>query len=251
MKKFAALLLAMIMVLGSVSAMAMTAGTYEAAAKGFHGDIKIAVTVDAEKITAIEVLEQSETEGIGTIALEKLPAAVVEAQTIAVDAIGGATISSEAFKAALTDALTQAGADMDKFTAAAAAAELVEETLETDIVVIGGGAAGLTAGVKALQGGAKVILLEKTAMTGGASATAGGSTKAIGSKWAIESGATDTPEDFIAAITKNGHGKNDPATVKNFAYNMGAAFDWIVAEDGGAVPYTKSDKPSPEARFLL
>ena len=244
MKKFSALLLALIMVLGSVSAMAMTAGTYEAAAKGFHGDVKLAVTVDADKITAIEVLEQSETEGIGTVALEKLPAAVVEAQTIAVDAIGGATITSEAFKAALTDALTQAGADMDKFTAAAAAAELVEETLDTDIVVIGGGAAGLTAGVKALQGGAKVILLEKTAMTGGASATAGGSTKAIGSKWAIESGATDTPEDFIAAITKNGHGKNDPATVKNFAYNMGAAFDWIVAEDGGAVPYKKSDKPS-------
>ena len=47
MKKFSALLLALIMVLGSVSAMAMTAGTYEAAAKGFHGDVKLAVTVDA------------------------------------------------------------------------------------------------------------------------------------------------------------------------------------------------------------
>ena len=63
MKKFAALVLAMLMVISSVSAMAMTAGTYEAAAKGFHGDVKLAVTVDAEKITAIEVLEQSETEG--------------------------------------------------------------------------------------------------------------------------------------------------------------------------------------------
>ena len=244
MKKFAALVLAMLMVISSVSAMAMTAGTYEAAAKGFHGDVKIAVTVDAEKIVAIEVLEQSETEGIGTVALEKLPAAVVEAQTIAVDNVSGATVSSEAFKAALTDALTAAGADMAAMTAAVVKGELVEEVLDTDIVVLGGGAAGLTAGVKALQAGAKVILLEKTGMTGGASAMAGSGTKATGSKWAAESGATETPDEFIAAITANGHGKNDPATVKNFAYGIGAAFDWLVAEDGAAVPYTKKDTPT-------
>jgi len=244
MKKFVAIMLAMLMVMSVVCAQAMTAGTYEAAAKGFHGDVKIAVTVDTEKITAIEVLEQSETEGIGTIAIEKLPAAVLEAQTIAVDAVGGATVTSDALKAALTDALTQAGADMDQFTAAAAAAELVEETLEADVVVLGGGAAGLTAGIKALQGGASVILLEKTAMTGGASAMAGAGTKATGSKWSIESGSTETAEDFIKQITENGHHKNHMPTVENFARTLGTAFDWLVAEDGAAVPYTKKDGPS-------
>lgn len=65
MKKFSALCLAILMVLGAVGASAMTAGTYEAAAQGFHGDVKLAVTADAEKITAIEVIEHSETEGIG------------------------------------------------------------------------------------------------------------------------------------------------------------------------------------------
>ena len=160
MKKFAALVLAMLMVISSVSAMAMTAGTYEAAAKGFHGDVKLAVTVDADKITAIEVVEHSETEGIGSVALPQLVDAVVANQTIAVDNVSGATITSEAFKAAMTDALTAAGADMAAMTAAVEKGELVEEVLDTDIVVLGGGAAGLTAGIKALQGGAKVILLE-------------------------------------------------------------------------------------------
>ena len=244
MKKFAALLLAMLMVISSVSAMAMTAGTYEATATGFHGDVKLAVTVDAEKITAIEVLEQSETEGIGTVALEKLPAAVVEAQTIAVDNVSGATITSEAFKAAMTDALTAAGADMAAMTAAVEKGELVEEVLDTDIVVLGGGAAGLTAGIKALQSGAKVILLEKTGMTGGASAMAGAGTKATGSKWSLESGSTETAEDFVKQITTNGHHKNHLPTVENFARTLGTAFDWLVAEDGAAVPYKKSDKPS-------
>ena len=97
MKKFAALVLAMLMVISSVSAMAMTAGTYEAAAKGFHGDVKLAVTVDADKITAIEVVEHSETEGIGSVALPQLVDAVVANQTIAVDNVSGATVSSEAF----------------------------------------------------------------------------------------------------------------------------------------------------------
>ena len=80
MKKLAALCLAMLMVLSAVGAMAMTAGTYESAAQGFHGDVKLAVTVDAEKITAIEVVEHSETEGIGAAALPKLVEAVLESQ---------------------------------------------------------------------------------------------------------------------------------------------------------------------------
>lgn len=244
MKKFVALLMAMVMMLTMVSAQAMTAGTYTATAKGFHGDVKIEVTVDADKITAIKVLEHSETEGIGSVALPKLIEDVLAYQTIGVDSVSGATVTSEAFKAAMTDALTQAGADMEKMTAAVVKGELVEETLTTDIVVVGGGAAGLTAGIKAIQGGANVILLEKTGMTGGASAMAGAGTKATGSKWSIESGSTETAEDFIEQITTNGHHKNHMPTVENFARTLGAAFDWLVAEDGAAVPYTKTDKPS-------
>ncbi|MBQ6858296.1 MAG: FMN-binding protein, partial [Clostridia bacterium] len=130
MKKFAALVLAMLMVISAVGAMAMTAGTYEAAAPGFHGDVKLAVTVDAEKITAIEVVEHSETEGIGSVALPQLVDAVVANQTIGVDSIAGATVTSDAFKAAMTAALEAAGADMATMTAAVVKGELVEETLD-------------------------------------------------------------------------------------------------------------------------
>ena len=244
MKKIVALVLALAMMLPCFAMADMTAGTYEASAKGFHGDVKLSVTVDAEKIVAIEVLEHSETEGIGSVALPKLVEAVLANQTIGVDSVSGATITSEAFKAAMTDALTQAGADMVKMTAAVEVGELVAETLTTDIVVVGGGAAGLTAAIKAIQGGANVILLEKTGMTGGASAMAGAGTKATGSKWSIESGSTETAEDFIAQITANGHYKNHMPTVENFAYTLGTAFDWLVAEDGAAVPYGKKDTPS-------
>ena len=99
MKKILALVLALTMMLPGFAMADMTAGTYEAAAKGFHGDVKLAVTVDAEKITAIEVVEHSETEGIGSVALPQLVEAVLAAQTIGVDSVSGATVTSEAFKA--------------------------------------------------------------------------------------------------------------------------------------------------------
>ena len=122
MKKKISAFLASMLLLGSIGGAAMaegmTPGTYEAAAQGFHGDVKLSVTVDAEKITAIDILEHSETEGIGAAALPKLVEAVLANQTIGVDSVAGATVTSEAFKAAMTDALTQAGADMDKMTAA-------------------------------------------------------------------------------------------------------------------------------------
>ena len=75
MKKIVALFLAVIMLLSSAAlAEGMTAGTYQASAQGYHGSIVLKVTVDADKITGIEVVEQSETEGIGAAALPMLVA---------------------------------------------------------------------------------------------------------------------------------------------------------------------------------
>ena len=167
MKKFSAFLLAALMLLTSASAEG--AAKYSAKARGFHGDIELEVTMDAGKIAGIEILKQTETEGIGAAALPKLVEAVLAHQTIGVDSVAGATVTSEAFKAAMADALAQAGADMEKMSAAVEAGELEAAELDSDIVVVGGGAAGLSAGLKALQNGHSVILLEKTGMTGGAS----------------------------------------------------------------------------------
>ena len=248
MKKKISAFLASMLLLGSIGGAAMaegmTPGTYEAEAQGFHGNVKLSVTVDAEKITAIDILEHSETEGIGAAALPKLVEAVLANQTIGVDSVAGATVTSEAFKAAMTDALTQAGADMDKMTAAVEASTLEDVQMDADVVVVGAGAAGLSAALKTAQNGHSVILLEKMGVIGGASAMAGSGTMATGSKWQKEDGYEDSAEKLVEDMMTNGHQKNDRATVELFANTIGEAFDWLVGEDGAAVPYQRSGKPS-------
>ena len=85
---------------------ALADGTYEGAGKGMGGDVPVTVTVSGGKITEVTVGDNSETQGIGTKAIEQLPAKIVEANgTEGVDAISGATITSKAIFKAVEEAL--------------------------------------------------------------------------------------------------------------------------------------------------
>ena len=109
--------------------------------------------------------------------------------------------------------------------------------MDADVVVVGAGAAGLSAALKTAQNGHSIILLEKMGVIGGASAMAGSGTMATGSKWQKEDGYEDSAEKLVEDMMANGHQKNDRATVELFANTIGEAFDWLVGEDGAAVPY--------------
>ena len=216
-------------------------GVFTGKAAGFHGDIVVEITVDGEAITDIQVTEHSETENIGEAALPTLVQQALDNQTIAVDTVAGATVTSDGFRAALEDAVKNAGLDVDKFSEAVAAAETEKEaiTLDTDIVVVGAGGAGLTASLSALQKGAKVVLLEKMSFAGGASSMAGAGTTATGSKWLAEDGVEDSPEKLKEDLLKNGHNFNHEPTVDIFVNTVGEAFDWLVDPEGANVEYQR------------
>ena len=105
MKKFLSLLLCMGLLLCAVPAMADAAdGVYTAAGTGMGGDVNVTVTVEGGKIVSVEVGTHNETPGISDPAIEKIPAAIVEAQSADVAAVSGATVTSEAIKAAVAAA---------------------------------------------------------------------------------------------------------------------------------------------------
>ena len=66
------------------------------------------VTTDGKNITDVKVLESSETQGVGSVAVEWLPGRIVEANSVDIDGITGATVTSDAIKAAVTEAMGKA-----------------------------------------------------------------------------------------------------------------------------------------------
>ncbi|MDI9520454.1 MAG: flavocytochrome c [Bacillota bacterium] len=164
----------MIAVLGG-SAAGYTAGSYDVTVQGFGGEMKVTATFTNDKLESIVVGDNNETPNIGSNAIEQLPDKIVEAQSLAIDSITGATVTSDAIKKAVEEAITAAGGDVEAWKTAVADAgpkDAVEET--ADVIVIGGGGAGLSAAVSAAQNGASVILIEKTGALGGNTVRAGG-----------------------------------------------------------------------------
>ena len=95
------------------------AGTYTGTAQGKNGDVTVEVTLSDSAITDVKVTEQSETEGIADGALETVPKEIVDSQSLSVDAVSGATITSNAIIEAAKAALESAGVDVSTLTAAA------------------------------------------------------------------------------------------------------------------------------------
>ncbi|MGI6152083.1 MAG: FAD-dependent oxidoreductase [Christensenellales bacterium] len=85
-----------------------TPGSYTGKARGFGGEVTVEVTVDANAITNVLVIGDSETAGVGTLAIEQMPDAILAAQSAQVDSVTGATITSAAIIEALEKALAAA-----------------------------------------------------------------------------------------------------------------------------------------------
>ncbi|WP_420324094.1 FAD-binding protein [Lactiplantibacillus herbarum] len=74
---------------------------------GIGGQIIVRITIIDDQLTAVEIVEQSETGEVGGKAVAELPAKMVAANTYDVDAISGASVSSRAIKSAVKDALSK------------------------------------------------------------------------------------------------------------------------------------------------
>ena len=159
----------------STSSDAGVSGDFTATAKGFGGDVSVTLTLTDGAITGCTAEGKDETEGVGSQAIAKMPGAIAESGSIAVDGVSGATITSTAIKEAAAAALTAAGLNPDDYKTAVekdAAAE--DSTVDADVVVVGAGGAGMTAAITAAAEGKSVVILESQSMVGGNSVRATG-----------------------------------------------------------------------------
>ena len=84
---------------------------YTERANGFLGPVEVSIGVKDGKIVDVQAIGESETQGIGSQAIEELPARILEAQTWDVDGISGASLTSRAVKNAAQKAMAAAGLD--------------------------------------------------------------------------------------------------------------------------------------------
>lgn len=180
MKKLINLVLAALMLLSSAacsstntpSSTKFEAGVYTASAEGMRGTITLDVTFDETSITSIEVKESNETVMIGDSAITLMAERIIDAQSVNVDLVSGATVTSAAVKNIVLNAAEQA--NNPEGLNREVKIETKDETFDYDVIVAGGGLSGLVAAAKATQEGAKVALIEKEDQIGGTSVMAEG-----------------------------------------------------------------------------
>ena len=159
----------------------LTPGTYTASASGYQGGVTVEVTIDETSITDITISELTDhPDTVAGLAAEKIPADILENQSVNVDSVTGATFTSMAIKKAVTDCLEQAGgASMFKTEVPEEAAETMEDE-NVDILVIGAGGAGFLAAAGAAtytdgsSTGLNVMVIDSLAYLGGSTGVAGG-----------------------------------------------------------------------------
>ncbi len=150
--------------------------TVTGTAQGINGDVTVEVTLTKDTIYSVKVTEQQETEGIGDKAIAAVPDEIVAANSTQVDAVSGATVTSNAIIEAVKNAITAAGFDPAAFDVAVEKEEVQgeDQELTADVVVIGAGGAGMISAMEAADAGKSVIVVESQAMAGGNSVRATG-----------------------------------------------------------------------------
>ena len=152
----------------------MNAGTYTAKSPSLNGPLEVEVTVSASAIQSVAVTSTVDSPGVRDWAIDIIPKRIVESQSVAVDVVSGVSITSRAIMAGVEDCLKQAGANIKGFSKPVKAAKPRNQDLAADVIIVGGGGAGLAAAVSATEAGASVILIEKMGFLGGNSVVSGG-----------------------------------------------------------------------------
>lgn len=196
---------------------------YSVTEKGFAGDVTVTLTAEGGKITNVKVDAPSETKELGGMAAEKLATKILETQSYKLDSVSGATITSTAVLKAAEQAFANANITAQEVEQAVAE---VEE-IDADVVVVGGGTAGMTAALAASEKGAKVVVLEKTGTLGGLSLTACG---ILGTETKLqkELGYDVSTEEIFNHINSYNHYRGNAILLRTVLDKSGSTIDWLM-----------------------
>ena len=225
-----------------------TPGTYTASEQGLESTVTVTMTFDETSILDVQIDAAGETAGIGAATPEPLAKAILEAQSADVDAVAGATVTSNAVKKAAQNCIAQAkgeavaGAESSETQAAGGDDWLGDEPeisdadvygeVEADVVIVGLGVAGVSAARSASEAGATVIGIDGSAAPNCRSGEyAVLNSPTLNERWPERALSKEDVDEIIDSHVNESGYRVKRSIAKKWADNIGEAFDWWMGAD--------------------
>ncbi|MEJ8553782.1 flavocytochrome c [Tepidibacter sp. Z1-5] len=212
-------------------------GKYIGIGNGYGGSIEIQVEILENKINNITVINHNETKIISDPAFEHVIKNIIEKNTILVPNVSGCSMSSRGIREAVKNALIKAGAEKEELEVLILESENLEKingkkkilnsVEKFDVVVVGGGGAGLSAAISAADNGAKVVLLEKMNNLGGNTLVSMGGVNIPENDEQKENEIIDSKESFYNDILQGGDQENYLDQVDILVQNALDTYRWL------------------------
>lgn len=215
-------------------------GLFKGIGIGYAGEIKVLVTILEGKIKNIKFISHNETPVISEPAFNEIPNEIIKKNTIMVPNVKGCSMSSRGIREAVMNALILSGGEkinlLNEFKDAENLNKIVVRKNKFkpfenfDIVIVGGGGAGLSAAISASNLGAKVVLLEKMAAVGGNTLVSMGGINIPGSDAQKSKKIEDNPELYYNDALTGGDGENNKELFKILSENALDTYNWLKEE---------------------
>ena len=202
-------------------------GSYTGIGTGYNGYITVSVSFRNGILTNVIVTDEQETDAVSDAPLNKIPESVINEQSLNVDVSTGATQTSKAVIEAIGNAITAANGNIEEWQKDCTGKnkeKIIQE--DTDVTVVGGGAAGIATVLRLQEKGYKTTLIEKDSEIGGSLRYYANSGQIVAGSTKLNLEDIDSAGTLAEDITAYTNQTNSPTLTQVFENKIGETVDW-------------------------
>ena len=204
-------------------------GNYTGIGTGYNGYVTVSASFRNGFLTNVIITDQQETKAVSDAALTKIPEYVINEQSLNVDISTGATQTSKAVLEAIGNAITAANGNVEEWQKDCTGKnkeKIIQE--DTDVTVVGGGAAGIATVLRLQEKGYKTSLIEKDSEIGGSLRYYANSGQIVAGSTKLNLFDIDPSEPLAEDIAAYSNQTNNVALTQILEDNIGDTVDWQV-----------------------
>ena len=204
-------------------------GNYTGIGTGYNGYVTVSASFRNGFLTNVIITDQQETKAVSDAALTKIPEYVINEQSLNVDISTGATQTSKAVLEAIGNAITAANGNVEEWQRDCTGKnkeKIIQE--DTDVTVVGGGAAGIATVLRLQEKGYKTSLIEKDSEIGGSLRYYANSGQIVAGSTKLNLFDIDPSEPLAEDIAAYSNQTNNVALTQILEDNIGDTVDWQV-----------------------